>query len=310
MSTLASRLAGFATAPDATAARAKAVLEELGVLRVSGADAQRFLHAQLTADLKRLAPDRGGLAAWCSPKGRVLFLLDVLNAGDDGWLLVLPASELPALVKRLRLYVLRAQVVIEELSAAEWSVAGLAGSAVPTALDGVGAIARAGGTLLWRMTERPALAYALGPHESVAALWDAIDAPVVDAARWESFEIEAARPRIVAPLAERFLPQELELDRLQGLHFDKGCYPGQEVIARLKYRGRVKSGLRRGHTSSPVAPGDRLYRGGSTASVGDVLRVAPGADGGYSLLAALDVDAVDAPLHLRDAQGPRVTVDA
>ncbi len=309
MSTLASRLAGLAAAPDATAARAKAVLEDLGVLRVAGADAQRFLHAQFTADLKRLTPGRGGLAAWCSPKGRVLFLLDVLHAGDDGWLLVLPASELPALVKRLRLYVLRAQVLIEELSAA-WSVAGLAGSAVPAALDGVGASARAGDAWIWRMTERPALAYALGPHEAVATLWDAIDAPVVDVARWESFEIEAARPRIVAPLAERFLPQEIELDRLQGLHFDKGCYPGQEVIARLKYRGRVKSGLRRGRASSPVAPGDRLYRDGSTASVGDVLRVAPGADGGCSLLAVLDLDAVDAPLHLRDAQGPRVTVDA
>ena len=74
---------------------AKAALPALGVLRVSGADARDFLHGQFTADLKRLAPGHGGLAAWCSPKGRVLFLLEVLNGGDEGWYLLAPVNELP-----------------------------------------------------------------------------------------------------------------------------------------------------------------------------------------------------------------------
>lgn len=290
----------------AEAARAKARLPALGVLRVSGADALDFLHGQFTVNLQRLAPGRGSLAAWCSPKGRVLFLLDVLNAGDEGWLLLAPASELPALAKRLRLYVLRAKVLIEE-AYAQCLVIGLAGSAVPATLAATGATARAGAVWLWRVAADPALAYAFGPHDAVAALWDGVDAPVVDEACWEAFEIAALRPRIVAPLRERFLPQELDLERLQGVHFDKGCYPGQEVIARLKYRGQVKSGLHRAASEAPAAAGDKIYRAGASASVGEVLRVAPRADGSCALLTVLDFAAVEAPLHLRDAQGPRVT---
>ncbi|MGE3771592.1 MAG: folate-binding protein YgfZ [Gammaproteobacteria bacterium] len=287
---------------------AKARLSALGVLRISGADARDFLHGQFTANLQRLAPGHGGVAAWCSPKGRVLFLLELLNVGDEGWLLLAPASELPALVKRLRMYVLRAKVLVEDASA-HWRVIGLAGSAVPASLAAIGAAERAGEAWLWRIGADPALAYALGPQDAVAALWDGIDAPVIDEARWEAFEIEALRPRIVAPLAERFLPQELDLERLQGLHFDKGCYPGQEVIARLKYRGQLKSGLHRARSDGPAAVGDKIYRDGASARVGEVLRVAPHADGTCTLLTVLDFDATDAPLRLRDAQGPRVTPD-
>jgi len=285
---------------------AKAALPALGVLRVSGADARDFLHGQFTADLKRLAPGHGGLAAWCSPKGRVLFLLEVLNGGDEGWYLLAPVNELPALAKRLRLYVLRAKALVEDLTA-DWRVIGYAGSAVPAGLDVAGATVRVDGAWLWRTSADPALALAFGPHAAIATLWDASDARILDEAGWEALEIAALRPRITAPLAERFLPQELDLERLQGVHFDKGCYPGQEVIARLKYRGQVKSGLRRAHTAGAVAPGDRLYREDASASVGEVLRVAPRADGGHLLLTVLDFDAVDSPLHLRDAQGPRVT---
>ncbi len=288
--------------------RAKAVLPALGLLRVTGEDARDFLHGQFTADLKRLAPGDGGFAAWCNPQGRVLFLLEVLNGGDEGWYLLAPTNDLPALSRRLRMYVLRARVRIEDLTE-DWRVIGFAGSAVPAGLEEPGATARADGAWLWRRSADPALAYVFAPRQVVAALWDGSVAAAVDEAQWEAFEIEALRPRIGAPLAERFLPQELDLEHLQGVHFDKGCYPGQEVIARLKYRGRVKSGLRRARSAGPVAPGDRLYREDMQASVGDVLRVAPGADGGYTLLAVLDFDAVGVPLRLRDAQGPRVTPD-
>ena len=274
---------------------ARAALARLGVLRVTGEDARTFLHAQFTADLKRLDPLRGGLAAWCSPKGRVLFLMHVLNLGD-AWLLVLPGSEIPALLKRLRMYVLRAKVAIEDLGA-DWSVMGLFESAGRTP----GAIERHGDSV--RLTVTDTLAYVLGPHATVIDQWTASTLPAIDETGWEGLEIDALLPRIVAPLGERFLPQELDLERLQGLHFDKGCYPGQEVIARLKYRGQVKTGLRRAVSDGALAPGDRLYRENATAAVGDVLRVATG--GSHSrVLVVVDVDATDTPLRVGEPGGP------
>lgn len=308
MNSLAAHTVGLAASSDVTPARAKCVLAGLGCLRVAGDDARDFLHGQFTADLKRLKPGRAGLAAWCNPKGRVLFLLDVLNAGDEGWLLLAPASEIAALAKRLRMFVLRAKVTIEDLGE-HVGAFGLAGAALPAALDEVGHATRAGGAWLWRITADPALAYALGPQDAVIALWDEMDAPVATAARWEAFEIDARRPRIAAPLGERFLPQELDLERLQGVHFDKGCYPGQEIVARLKYRGQVKRGLHRAHVTGDVALGDRLYRDDATATVGDVLRVSPRADGSSDLLLVLDFDAVGSTVHLRDPQGPPVLLD-
>jgi hypothetical protein len=308
MTTLAEHMANLPPDATATAANAKAALPGLGVLRVSGEQARDFLHGQFTADLKRLGAGRGGLAAWCTPKGRVLYLLDVLNAGDEGWLLLAPTDEIPALLKRLRLYVLRAKVLIEDLRE-DWGVMGLAGTCVPAALDEAGVAVRSAETWLLRVAGEPALAYALGPQAALVTLWESCTAPAASAERWEQFEIDAGRPRIAGPLAERFLPQELDLERLQGVHFDKGCYPGQEIVARLKYRGQVKCGLAQARTNGPVAPGDKLYRPDGTASVGDVLRVA--ADGSTCrVLAVVDFDARSTPLHLRDAQGPALVVES
>jgi tRNA-modifying protein YgfZ len=284
---------------------AKAMLATQGVLRLSGDDARQFLHGQFTADIKRLQPGRGRLAAWCTPKGRVLFLMHVLCV-DDTFLLLLPASELPALHKRIKLYVLRAKVLVEDLSPA-WSVMGLANDDALPAVAGL-LEQSADGAVAYRLPGTPALGYVLGPQGAVQARWDRSGATALAAAEWEALEITAGLPRIEGPLAERFLPQELGLERLDGLHFDKGCYPGQEVIARLKYRGQVKSGLFRGTTSGEPAPGDRLYRGDAAAAVGEVIRVAPLAQG-KRVLAVVDFDAAGAPLHLRASDGLPISFD-
>jgi folate-binding protein YgfZ len=290
---------------NAHALPAKAMLSTQGVLRVSGDDARQFLHGQFTADMKRLQSGRGRLAAWCSPKGRVLFLMHVLCV-DDAFLLLLPASELPALHKRLKLYVLRAKVLVEDLSPG-WSVMGLANDDTLPAEAGL-LEQSDDGAVGYRLPGTPALGYVLGPQAAVRTRWDRSSAPALAAPGWEALEIAAALPSIEGPLAERFLPQELGLEQLDGLHFDKGCYPGQEVIARLKYRGQVKSGLHRGVTHENLAPGDRLYGAGASAAVGEVLRVASLADG-KRVLAVVHFDAVGAPLHLRACDGPPIAFD-
>jgi folate-binding protein YgfZ len=300
------------SAAQGPVASCKAMLDDLGVVRVSGEDARRFLHGQFTADMMRLQPGHGRYAAWCTPKGRVLFLLQVLDL-RDAFLLLLPASEVAALVKRLRMFVLRAKVLVEDLGE-EWRVMGVARAAAPVmhplATASPGTIVDIDGTHAWRAPSVPPLGYVLGPRAAVEAVRAAcaLD-PCVDATTWETLEIEAGLPRVAGPLADRFLPQELGLESLDGLHFDKGCYPGQEVIARLKYRGQVKSGLHRGSTGDAVAPGDRLYRAEATAAVGDVLRVA-GSGEASRVLAVVAFDAANAPLHLRAPDGPLLRIDA
>lgn len=289
----------------------KARLGDLAVLLVAGEDARGFLHGQFTADLRRLQALRGRHAAWCTPKGRVLFLLHVLDAGE-GFLLLSPASEAAALAKRLRMFVLRAKVRVEE-PGDSWQVIGVAnpaGDALSAlAAAAPGAVVALGEARGWRLPGNSGLSYVAGPSGAVDALWQASsELPTVDPAAWERLEIEAGLPRIAGPLAERFLPQELGLEALDGLHFDKGCYPGQEIVARLKYRGQVKSGIHRASTRGEVAAGDRLYRAGATAAVGDVLRVAHGNEDSR-VLAVVDFDAAG-PLHLRAPDGPVLLVDA
>lgn len=278
----------------------QAALSGLGVVRVTGEEARSFLHGQLTTDLRKTTANQATLAAWCSPKGRVLFLMQLLYVGET-FLLVLPRSEIAALLKRLKLYVLRAKVGLEDLST-EWSVMGIAGPTVTktAAADDIFGMPLQG---------TAALQYFIGPHAAVIEYWAQSGLPRVDETRWAAAEILAGLPAISGATSDRFLPQELNLDELKALHFDKGCYPGQEVIARLKYRGQVKARLQQGRTAAGVAAGDRLYAGSGTAVVGEVVRVAP-LDGASIVLAVLNLDATDTPVRLRSPEGPLIQFPA
>jgi len=191
-------------------------LPHLAINKVTGADAAGFLHAQLTADTASLADGQSCFAAYCSPRGQVIALLLVCR-GDSAWFIVTETGMADAVADRLRMYVLRAQVRIE--ACPEMQVAGL--------LEGETAGAR---TLVFSPGRTP-LRYALTtpvPENPGAFLF------------WRREEIRNGVIWLQNNVSERFLPQMLGLEAIGAVSFSKGCYPGQEIIARTRYLGKLK----------------------------------------------------------------------
>ncbi|MGQ0659023.1 MAG: CAF17-like 4Fe-4S cluster assembly/insertion protein YgfZ [Chromatiales bacterium] len=291
-------------------------LSELAVIQVAGEDAESFLSGQLTSDVQALAPGRSQLGAWCSPQGRVIALFRIVRLANAFWLL-LPRDLIDATLKRLRMYVLRARVSLAEggkelLSIGVSGPAALATSsslvAVPQTADEV---TLAQGVTAIRLPDRRPRLLLLGEPELLASFWQDAIARLrpVGALTWRLLDIEAGLPQVYAVTRDRFLPQMLNLDVLGGLSFSKGCYPGQEIIARLKYRGQLKQRLYLGHADTndvPVA-GVRLAVADQEAAAGEVVMAAPHPDGGCALTAVMQMELVGTGrIHLYDVNGPAV----
>lgn len=262
----------------------------LGAIRISGADAPTFLRAQLTNDVLRLGPDRHFLAAWCDAKGRTLAVARVCQT-DNGYLLLVPQELVAALVKRLRMFVLRAQVEVSDASDS-LQIAGISGGHLPVS----DACETRDGALLLGLrsaaNDTPR-ALCITPTDQLAPQ----DAHATDDNAWERLEIASGVPSVVAATQGLFVPQMLNLHWLAGIDFDKGCYPGQEVIARLHYRGRLTRRLFRmqWHGTMP-APGDELLDGEDNRQ-GTVIRAASDASDRGTALAVLKIAAISATLR-------------
>lgn len=276
-------------------------LNDAVCIRVSGADAGEFLRAQLArdppplvgaaeadaathvqtdADGAQAEADRSVLAAWLDARGRVRALFRVVALEQD-YVLLAERETAAAVLAKLRMFVLRARVALSLDE--DWQAAAVLGRAEDTTR--AGSATRA--TLHW-MRIGPELAYAIGPRQHIADL--IARASPADTHAIDLAEIRLGLPKLGAALTERYVPQMLNLDLLGAVAFDKGCYPGQEVVARLKYRGSVKRRLQRFAWKAPTgsgsegplpAAGDEIVdRNGET--VGEVVRAARAADGGAS----------------------------
>jgi hypothetical protein len=293
-------------------------LSHLALLEVAGADAQSFLHSQLTLDLRDFARDSAALAAWCSPKGRVLATF-ILFRLDDAFYLALAANLAARICARLKLFVLRARVSITDRSA-EYARLGVSGLNSPELLRTC--LSAAPPARAWEVTADSRMAAIRLPGAQprfllAGGLKDLQDlhrdlqnaCRVADTQAWLLQDIESGMPMIESATSDQFLPQMLDLDRLGGLSFDKGCYPGQEVIARLRYRGAVKQRLHCGRMreSMLLAAGTPLYASGQGEQLGTILCAAPDVIGGTALLAVANLEAAArAPLHAGSIDGPAI----
>jgi folate-binding protein YgfZ len=269
---------------------------ELGCIEVRGADAGAFLHGQLSRTVDSLDGTHAPLAGWHDAKGRLRALLRVLRL-QDRWLLIGPRDVLSSTTSRLRMFVLRAKV--ELAPSDEWHVAALVG-ADETWLEAHGltggrtpgsVVAR--GELRWiRIGE--GLWHVVGSGAAPPAFQPTLLRLQADEAALA--EIRLGLPAIGAPLVEHFVPQMLNLDLLDALSFDKGCYPGQEVIARVHHRGAVKRRMRRYGCSgaAPPAPATPVLDGAGGAA-GEIVRAARAGDG-IELLAVVEHAAAGGPL--------------
>jgi folate-binding protein YgfZ len=241
-------------------------LPQLAVARVRGADAATFLHGQLSADIAGLGEGAATFACYCSPRGQVLGLLLVGRAGDE-FLVVADAGLLPDILQRMRMFVLRARVALEP--AADLAVYGLLEGATS---DGSGQVFEPAGV---------GLRYQRGPVSRSSA---------GDRDRWKAQELARNVVWLGAETSERFIPQMLGLDRIGAVSFSKGCYPGQEIIARARYLGKVKRKpllLRVPADLTPPAGAALRCRDGAQwldGSVVDSAVVRPGSEAGGRVL--------------------------
>lgn len=263
--------AGIASRGESVApARASAIeLADLGVLHVHGSDAARFLQGQLSNDLERLAAEGWLLAGYHNPQGRAIALVRLVQAGDD-ILAVMPREFVPAVMARLARYVLRAKVHLSDESAS-WRVQGIVGPVSSAALR-------------MKVSDAPErwISLTRATTDSAAAqdVEQAHHTPLASAREdWTRLDIAAGLPQVYAATSELFVAQMLNLDLLDGIAFSKGCYTGQEVIARAHYRGRVKRRMQRWRTLEPctLAPGDSGQLGdGRAFRVVEAARLADG----------------------------------
>jgi len=266
----------------------------LAGLRFDGPDAAPFLHNQLSTDVEAMKAGDCGWTTYNSPKGRVLASPLLWRRGETEFIAYVPADIAEALRKRLAMYVLRAKVTVT-LRTGRF-LAGISGPApFPAPAPGHGAID--GNTDIVALPDGRLLLDGERPLEVAGD--DA--AP----AHWDWLGIRAGVPQITQATQDLFVPQTANFDLVGGIHFRKGCYPGQEIVARMQYLGRLKERTHAFHADAdPPAAGSRLVAGED--NVGTVVNAAPSPGGGSDLLAVVNLAAFDAG-GLRLADGAALT---
>lgn len=231
----------------------------LGCIRVAGADAATFLHTQLTNDVTSLPPDRARLAGYCSAKGRLFASFIVWKTTADEVLLLCSADLLDATLKRLSMFVLRSKCRLSDASA-EFAFFGLAGADAKPQLGELpvwGRVDAAGVTLI-RLPSPAGQTLALVAAPAGTADTLPGGAPLAES-QWRWLALLAGLPTIEASTRELFVPQMVNLDLLGGVDFQKGCYPGQEVVARSHYRGTLKRRMFLFDCDVPAAAGAEIF---------------------------------------------------
>jgi folate-binding protein YgfZ len=275
-------------------------LSHMGILEVRGEDAITFLQGQLTNDIKQLNGTNSQYSGYCNPKGRLLGLF-LAFAHQDHLHLQLPSCLIEGISKRLRMYVMRSKVTIEDKSDQIISI-GIAGPNAESKLKALfGAAPKAAqelitledATLLRLPGDFPR--YQVFTHQvNLERIWQALssDTQKVGQGVWDYLEIQAGIPEITTATQEAFVPQMLNLDALDGINFKKGCYTGQEIVARTHYLGKVKRRTQMAHIDIEVQPkaGDIVTLKNTEEAIGQIVRSAEAPNGGFDVLVEMRLE--------------------
>ncbi|MEF8792190.1 CAF17-like 4Fe-4S cluster assembly/insertion protein YgfZ [Thiohalorhabdus sp.] len=272
------------------------------LLTLTGTEVLSFLQGQVTNDVYPAEHGTPVLGAHLTPKGRVIEAL-LLFPFEDGFAVDLPGDLAQPLTKRLTMFILHADVRLTNASG-DWVRLGVAGkgardaaaAAVSTSnLVPEGVTRGERGTAVPLPGPEPAYLVAVGPEEAGEA-WKAAAATAraVGKEAWELARVRAGVPDIGAATTETFIPQETNLEPLGGISYTKGCYTGQEVVARTKHLGRLKRRLYRVSSETPLTPGQAVYAEDAEQTQGRVIRAAPRAEGGSEALTVLRIETVEA----------------
>ncbi|CAA6828683.1 MAG: Folate-dependent protein for Fe/S cluster synthesis/repair in oxidative stress [uncultured Thiotrichaceae bacterium] len=289
-------------------------LSHMGLISVSGDDATTFLQNQFTNDITHVTEEKGQLTAWCNPKGRVLATF-VIHKNNDTYYLSLAADLVEFVLKRLRMYVLMSKVVLEDVGQsvirygasgqhieADWGLCcketGLPEQDYDVVSEGHLSVMRIPGDV-------PRFEV-FGEYDQALELWQKLNvrAAPVNADAWAYQNIAAGIPHVCEASTEAWIPQMLNLQIINGVNFKKGCFPGQEVVARLKYLGKNKRRIFRMTFATDDVPAiGSLVVTEDGGDAGKVLNAVMNPNGELELLAVLKIANAEQPLYLGSKEG-------
>ncbi len=287
-------------------------LGQRGLIAVSGSDAESFLQNMLSNDVRQVSESRSQLTSLNTPKGRMLALMRLFRR-EGVFYLDLPRALVENILKRLRMYVLRSQVSLESANDAlvHFGVNGTHAAerlesllgAVPASDSDV--LHHKGVTLVRQSAAKPhQQRFALyGELEPMQKLWQALDvhATPVGGVAWDLLDTLCGLPEIYPATQEAFVPQMVNLECIGGVSFKKGCYPGQEVVARMHYLGKPARRMFLYHAplAQHAAPGEKIINPADGQELGEVVRSAPHPDGGVVLLGVMRLNALTSSEQLQ-----------
>jgi len=274
-------------------------LSQYGIITASGDESTDFLQNQLSNDIKLIDDTHSQLSSYCNPKGRMLANFRVFKLGNEIQLR-LPIDTLEATLKRLNMFIMRSKLTLEDNShnLAGFGICGEkaerilvdAGLTVPKAINEV---QQQNGFCIIRVPSTSTRFEIYGEVTELITLWDKCTAHATPVGTdvWSLENIWMGLPDITANTVEAFVPQMVNLHAINGVSFKKGCYPGQEVVARMQYLGKLKRRMYRAHIKTEAVPvaGDDLCSSASTDSVGKIVSAVPAPDGGVDVLAVLKI---------------------
>jgi folate-binding protein YgfZ len=287
-------------------------LTHFGLIEATGEEAKSFLHSQFTSDINHLADGQAQHSGWCNAKGRMQASFVVWRQGER-YLLALAADLQEATQKRLQMFVLRAKVklaaqtdstVMLGLSGPQAEEA-LADAGLPTPSEAMTS-ATVDGTTVIRL--EGARFMIVAPESAMAGLWQklSVKARPAGVPAWRWLDIQSAFPLVTLATKEEFVPQMADFEKIGGVVFNKGCYPGQEIVARTQYLGKVKRHLFRLTSAQALKAGDVLHSPDNPdQSCGMVMTVAPSPAGGYEALAVVQSNFAG-NVRLGSLEGPSV----
>jgi tRNA-modifying protein YgfZ len=299
----------------------------LGLIRARGADAGSFLQGQLTQDVLLMKSDELRLAAWCSAKGRMLASFLVWKNSEEEFDLLLSGDLLAPTLKRLKMFVLRAKCELSDITA-QYQLTGLVGTAAKQAAGTMNLIAnysiytrarcqKGSENLLILPTGHmhgqavPRALRITPAQENTSVQVSDTDEAQLNA--WQALEISTGIARLSAPVSEAFVPQMLNYESAGGVNFKKGCYPGQEVVARSQFRGTLKRRAYIATSDAPLQAGQEVFDSidaeSSQQPCGQVAQAAAHPAGGFIAMVSMQISAASSPaLRAGTADGAKLAL--
>jgi tRNA-modifying protein YgfZ len=286
-------------------------LPHLGIIRVEGDDAASFLQGQLTQDFAMLGLSEARLAAYCTAKGRMQASFVGFKRSHNDILLVVSRDILAGTLKRLSMFVLRAKAKLRDATA-EFDLYGVAGSTAmnltPDLLDPwmKAAVGNASVVRLYPADGQARSLWVAPPGESMPP------GPALSQESWLWGEVRSGIAPITAPIVEAFVPQMLNYESVGGVSFKKGCYPGQEVVARSQFRGTLKRRAYLAHSSVPMHAGQEVFHvEDASQPCGLVAQAAPAPGGGCDAIVSIQIAAAQGGgLRLGGPEGAEMSLEA